>query len=119
VLLANLEPMAQVGMSHVLTEGGIDVVGSAGSEETEGVVALVLRLHPDAIVVGYDGRQALDLSDRVRAAAPGTKVILWARDESAMQVFDPGSAEPRQIRIDVPAALLGELSENKPTLRRE
>ena len=108
VLLANLEPMARLGMRRVLAEGGIEVVGD--EENAGGVVGQVGRLLPDAVVLGFDGKASLELSERVRTVAPETKVILWTRDESAMDVFDPGSAEPRRIHLGASNALLRELS---------
>jgi hypothetical protein len=36
-------------------------------------------------------------------------VILWARDETEMEVFDPGSSTPRRIRMGVSEALLVEV----------
>jgi DNA-binding NarL/FixJ family response regulator len=107
VLLANLEPMTGLGMRRVLAEGGIEVVEE---DDADGVVAQVRRVLPDAVVLGFDGQLSLDLSERVRNVVPETKVILWTRDETAMQVFDPGSDKPRRIQSGTPEALLGELS---------
>jgi hypothetical protein len=44
-------------------------------------------------------------------------VILWARDEMEMQVFDPGSSAPRLIHASVSDALLRELGTRQPTGR--
>ena len=52
-----------------------------------------------------DARQA-DL----RTASPETKVILWARDEDAMEVLDPGATTPRRFFTAVPEELRSELS---------
>jgi DNA-binding NarL/FixJ family response regulator len=103
-------------MKRVLAEGGIDVVEE---DEAGGIVAQVRRALPDAVVLGFDGEPSLELSERVRAIAPETKVILWARDETAMQVFDPGSAGPRQIQKGIPEALLVELRRDRSTPREE
>ena len=46
-------------------------------------------------------------------------MILWARDESEMQVFDPGNATPRRIQSTaVPDALLSELSADQADPRK-
>jgi DNA-binding NarL/FixJ family response regulator len=112
VLLGNLEPMVRLGMSRVLGDEGIDVVAEEGGPPD--VVAHVKRLHPDTVVLGMDGRTSRELGEEVRAAAPGTKVILWARDETEMQVFDPGSSSPRRIRTSVSGALKSEVGAGKP-----
>lgn len=112
VLLDNLQPMLRLGMSRVLEGEGVDVVAEEGSAPD--VVAHVKRLHPDAVVLGMDGGSSRELSDRVRAAAPDTKVILWARDETEMEVFDPGSSAPRRIRSAGSGALKREVGAGKP-----
>jgi DNA-binding NarL/FixJ family response regulator len=114
VLLGNLEPMVRLGMSRVL-EGEVDVVAEEGPDPD--VVAHVKRLHPDTVVLGMDGDPSRELGKRVRAAAPDTKVILWARDETEMEVFDPGSSAPRRIRSAGSGALRREVGAGKP--RRE
>jgi hypothetical protein len=112
VLLGNLEPMLQLGMSRVLGDEGVDVVAEEGSPPD--VVAHVKRLHPDTVVLGMDGGTSRELGEQVRAAAPDTKVILWARDETEMEVFDPGCSSPRRIRTSVSGALKSEVGAGKP-----
>jgi DNA-binding NarL/FixJ family response regulator len=107
VLLGNLEPLVRLGMSRVLGDDGVDVVEEEG--QPADVVAHVVRLHPDAVVLGVDGSGGRELGERVRAAAPDTKVILWTRDETEMEVFDPGSGSPRRIRTSVSGALRSEV----------
>jgi DNA-binding NarL/FixJ family response regulator len=108
--------MTRLGMRRVLAESGIDVVDE---DDAAGVVVHVGRLLPDAVVLGFDGEHSLELSERVRSVAPDAKVILWTHDESAIEVFDPGSSAPRLIQRDVPEALLGELSAGRSTPRGE
>ena len=108
VLLGNLEPMMQLGMSRVLADGGVEVFCEEG-ELSGGIVAEARRLRPDAVVLGRDAGPGRQLGEQVRAAAPNAKVILWARDETEMEVFDPGSSTPRRIRTAVSEALLAEL----------
>jgi DNA-binding NarL/FixJ family response regulator len=112
VLLGNLEPMVRLGMSRVLGDEGVDVVAEEGPPRE--VVAHVKRLHPDTVVLGMDGGLSRELGEQVRAAAPDTKVILWARDETEMEVFDPGSSSPRRIRTSVSGALKSEVGGGKP-----
>ena len=94
-------------MSRLLADGGVEVFGE--EEQAGRVVEEAKRLLPDAVVVGRDGESGRDLGEKVRAAAPNAKVILWARDETEMEVFDPGCSTPRRIRTGVSEALLTEL----------
>jgi hypothetical protein len=68
------------------------------------------RMRPDAVVLDLLDRSSRELGERVRTASPETKVILWARDEDAMEVLDPGSTTPRRIFTAVPEELRSELS---------
>ena len=111
-MLGNLEPLVQLGMSRALEDEGIEVVAEEGPPPD--VVAHVKRLHPDTVVLGMDGGTARELGEQVRAASPDTKVILWARDETEMEVFDPGSTAPRRIRTSVSGALRSEVGAGKP-----
>jgi DNA-binding NarL/FixJ family response regulator len=107
VLLGNLEPMVCMGMTAVLGEDGIDVIG----QESRPAALLLMagRLQPDAVVLDFGHVDSRELGDRVRRAAPDTTVILWARDEDAMEVFDPGSPTPRRFHSGLPEELRGEL----------
>lgn len=96
--------MALIGMSRLLAEDGIDVV----DEPRGGLVARAGDLSPDAVVLGLDDVSSHEIGSLVRAAAPGAKVILWSRDETEMEVYDPGSTAPR-ITTAEPDALLNEL----------
>jgi DNA-binding NarL/FixJ family response regulator len=106
-LLGNLGPVATLGMTRVLEDGGLEVVGEDGQPDL--LVEQARRLQPDAIVLGFEIDGASDLGERVRSAAPGAKLILWPRDESEMQVFDPGSSAPRRIPASASDALIREL----------
>ena len=68
------------------------------------------RLRPDAVVLDLLQRSSRELGDRVRTASPETKVILWARDEDAMEVLDRGAdqrhgasstAVPEELRSEL------------------
>jgi DNA-binding NarL/FixJ family response regulator len=108
VLLGNLEPMTRVGMRKWLADGGIDVV--AEEDEPSAIVAESRRLAPDAVVLPLEDGPGRMLGEQVRAAAREVTVILWARDETEMEVFEPGSMRPRRVATAVPDALLSELS---------
>ena len=107
--------MVRLGMSRVLADGGVEVVMDEGQPDT--LVAEARRLRPDAVVLALDGSTSGALREEVRAAAPRAKVILWARDETEMHVFDPGSSAPRLIHTAVSDALLSELSARQATER--
>jgi len=115
-LLGNLEPVARLGMMHVLADSGLEVIGEA--DRPEELVEEARRLQPDAIVLG-DGDGHAALRERMRAAAPAAKLIVWARDESEMHVFDPGSAVPRRVEAGVSDALLRELTAGAASGGRE
>jgi DNA-binding NarL/FixJ family response regulator len=108
VLLGNLEPMVRLGMMDVLQEDGVEVVG--GEERPQALVLMAGRLRPDAVVLDLLARSSRELCDRVREAAPEAKVILWARDEDAMEILDPGATTPRRYFTAVPEELRMELS---------
>jgi DNA-binding NarL/FixJ family response regulator len=108
VLLGNLEPMVRLGMIDVLSEDGVEVVGE--EERPQALVLMAGRLRPDAVVLDLHHGSSRELGDRVRTASPDTKVILWARDEDAMEVLDPGATTPRRFFAAVPEELRSELS---------
>ena len=112
ILLGDLEPMVQVGMERVLGEVGHDVFSREGGAGA--IVAEAERLLPDAVVLRLDGGVSRELRRRIRAVAPGAKVILWGRDEHEMEVLDPGSTAPRHIRTELTSALLSELRAGTP-----
>jgi CheY-like chemotaxis protein len=106
VLVANDDPLIRLGMRQVLSREGADVVEP--EDGGEAIAMQVARLSPDAIVLDLDA-SGTPLSFQIREAAPQAKLILWARDESEMAVFDPGSPRPRRVRTPVPEALLSEV----------
>ena len=108
VLLGNLEPIMALGLRRQLSEDGIEVVGE--EDRPQALVLMAGRLRPDAVVLDLLQGSSRELGDRVRTASPETKVILWARDEDAMEVLDPGSTTPRRFFAAVPEELRSELS---------
>ena len=107
MLLGNLEPMVSLGMTAVLGDDGIDVVGQ--EPRPAALLLMAGRLQPDAVVLDLGRADSHELGHRVRRAAPRTTVILWARDEDAMEVFDPGSTTPRRFHTELTEELRGEL----------
>jgi DNA-binding NarL/FixJ family response regulator len=107
VLLGALSPMVRVGMTRVLSEDAVEVFDDA--HDAAALVADAGFLKPDVVVLGRDGAWTQELCRRVRAAAPGAKVILWPPDEDEMEVLDPGEDAPRRVTAPMPNALLGEL----------
>ncbi|MGD9570325.1 MAG: hypothetical protein AB7V62_00390 [Thermoleophilia bacterium] len=105
VLLGDLAPMHRLGMRRLLAERGVEVTEQSGSAE---LVQAAAEVEPDAIVLPLDER-AFDDVARAQAAAPGAKLILWARDESEMHVYDAGRTVPRRVSAGTAGALLSEL----------
>jgi DNA-binding NarL/FixJ family response regulator len=108
VLLGNLEPLVRLGMIDVLAEDGLELLGE--EQRPAALVLMAGRLRPDVVVLDLLERSSRELTERVRMASPDTKVILWARDEDAMEVLDPGATTPRRIFDAVPEELRSELS---------
>ena len=98
-------------MSRLLLEHGAEVAEEPQSDE---VAARAAALVPDAIVLPLIDGGSPDAVRRAREAAPGAKLILWARDESEMRVYDAGHAGFR-FAAGTPDALLNELdNETRP-----
>jgi DNA-binding NarL/FixJ family response regulator len=108
VLLGNLEPIVRVGMIDVLTEDEVEVIGD--EERPQALVLMAGRLRPDAVVLDLLEASSRELGERVRAASPETTVILWARDEDALEVLDPGPIAPRRYYAGVLDELRSELA---------
>jgi hypothetical protein len=108
VLLGNLEPMVRLGMTAVLEEDGIDVIGE--EVRPAALVLMTGQLHPDAVVLDLGQATSRELGDRVRAASPDTTVVFWARDEDVMEVVGPGASEPRRVFTPAPEELCSALS---------
>ena len=113
VLLGNLEPIVLIGMSRVLGEAGADVIGH--EQHPAQIVTQAGRLRPDVVVIGRD-EGSHRLGHRVREASADTKVILWARDETVMEVLDPDAADFRVVEEALPEQLRSEMGDGS---RRE
>jgi DNA-binding NarL/FixJ family response regulator len=107
VLLGNLEPMVRLGMTMVLEEDGIEVIGA--EERPHALVLMAGRLRPDAVVLDLEQAESRELAGRVRLACPETTLIFWTLDEDVMEVVDPGASEPRRFFEAVPEELRSEL----------
>ncbi|HSI79024.1 MAG TPA: hypothetical protein VK919_00090 [Solirubrobacterales bacterium] len=89
----------------MLSDAGVEVLDKALPEER--LVAAAARLRPDAVVVGFAGSDLMLTGERVRAAAPGAKVIFCAPDE--IRVLDPGGTVLRHISAPVDDQLCTEV----------
>lgn len=107
VILGNLEPIMRLGLARALAEAGADVIAEERLQAR--IVAEAGRLKPDVVVLDLDAGVSRAMCEQVRAVAPDTKVILWARDESVMEVLDPESDIARLVPLGVPEDLRREL----------
>jgi DNA-binding NarL/FixJ family response regulator len=97
-----------VGLRTVLEEEGIAVVGQ--EREPRRIVSEVERLQPDVVVLDLNHDGARALGEQIQEAAPGVKVILWARDETVMEVLESVSRTSRLVALTVPEGLRSEFS---------
>ena len=111
VLLGNLEPIFRLGLRAVLTEAGIDVIGQ--EQQAQRIVTETTRLAPDAVVLDRDDELSRTLCARVRTASPRTTVILWARDETHVEVLSPGSRTARLVSQSALEDLRSELEASR------
>ena len=107
VLLGKLEPIVRLGMIDFLAAEGADVIGE--EERPQALLLVASRLRPDIVVLDLLERSSRELAGRLRSASPGSRVVLWARDEDAMEVFAPGATAPRRSFAGLPGELRGEL----------
>ena len=107
VLLGNLEPIMALGLRRQLSEDGIEVVGH--EDEAVRLLRAAEELRPDSVVLDLNQGGARALADQVRLASPRTKVVLWARDETVMEVLDPDAATTRLVAVTTPEGLRHEL----------
>jgi DNA-binding NarL/FixJ family response regulator len=117
VLLGNLEPILAVGLRRVLAEDGIDVIGQ--EETPSAIVTEARRLQPDVVLLNLDSLAGGGLGEQIQHVAPGAKVILWARDETVMEVLDPSCADARLVAIAAGGELRHELTSNPHRHREE
>ena len=79
------------GLRDKLSEQGIEVIG----DEDDGRQILIAaeRLRPDSVVLDLNDGDAHRSAGAIRRASPASKVVLWARDETVMEVLDPDRAD--------------------------
>ena len=97
-----------VGLRRVLAEDGIQVIGQEHSPSR--MVTEARRLQPDAVLLDLDNVGGRELGVRIQQVAPQAKVILWARDETVMEVLDPASDDTRLVALSALRGLKNELS---------
>jgi DNA-binding NarL/FixJ family response regulator len=110
-MLGDLAPIMAIGLRTVLEEDGVQVIGS--ERDPDRIIAQAEQTKPDVVVLDLDHDGARALGERIRQVAPGTKVILWARDETVMEVLESVSRTPRLVAITVPEGLRSELSNRR------
>jgi len=114
VLIGNLTPIMRLGLVAVLTEAGMDVI--AQEQRAHRIISEAARLLPDAVVLDRDDELSRTLCERVLRAAPQTKVVFWARDETFIEVLDPETGTSRVVNPstleDLRTELAGSGSEN-------
>jgi AmiR/NasT family two-component response regulator len=84
-------------MRQVLEEDGAGVIGHEC--ETELIERAVERQQPDVVVLDPNHEDVSALGERIQLAAPQITVILWARDETVMDVLEPVSRAPRRVAL--------------------
>ena len=108
VLLGNLGPIMRLGMNRVLSEQGCQVVGQ--EDRPSAIIGAAHRLRPDIVVLDLDQGSSRELARLVCGASPVTTVVLWAREEDLMEVFEPVSSASRHVSAPIVERLRGELS---------
>lgn len=115
VLIGNLAPITVIGLQTVLAEENVDVIGQQHSPDE--ILTEAQRLQPDIVLLDLDREGARSLGEQVQGVAPGAKVILWAQDETVMEVLDPAGDGPRLVVF--PGGLRSELTTSRPAGRVE
>lgn len=108
VLLGNLDPILLVGLQRVLDEDGVDVIGQA--QTATSIVSEAQRLQPDVVLLDLDRVAGKDIGPQIQHVAPRAKVILWASDETVMEILDPSSRDTRLVAIAASGELRNELT---------
>jgi hypothetical protein len=108
VLLAGLSPILQVGIERALVDGGATVLDGELADP-DALVRRAGESSPDAIVLGDGSSGSLELGARLRAAAPGTTLVLWRTDASVVAVLGPHSDSARVIPAPTAEELMNEL----------
>ena len=100
-----------IGLRTVLEEDGHLVIGQ--EREPRRILLEAERLRPDVVVLDLDHDGARALGEQIQQVAPRTKVILWARDETVMEVLESVSRTTRLVAVSVSEGLRSELSSSR------
>jgi hypothetical protein len=100
-------------MHRSLSDGGFEIVGQ--EDRDLAIAASAGSLAPDAVVMALEASGNRGLCERIRLAAPGAKIILWAADEKRMQVIEPGETKVREVPAGGLVALFQELPASQST----
>ena len=82
-------------------------------QQAQRIVTETTRLAPDAVVLDRDDELSRTLCARVQTASPRTTVILWARDETHVEVLSPGSRTARLVSQSALEDLRSELEASR------
>jgi hypothetical protein len=116
VLLGYLEPILLIGLQSVLADDGVEVVGQ--EQTATGIVTEARRLQPDVVLLDLDQVAGGELGRQIQDVAPQAKVILWARDETVMEILDPSSRH-RRLVATASGELHNELTSHRHPQRAE
>ena len=107
ILLGRHDSILAVGLRRVLADDGLEVAGQ--EDEPRRLVARATSEQPDVVVLDLNDIGARDVAEDVRSASPRSKVVLLARDETLMEVLDPGADSARVVVVAGPQTLRNEL----------
>ena len=111
VLLGSIDPIRALGLRRVLAEDGIEVVGQ--ENEPARIVSQAKGLQPDSVVLDLSDEYAHLVAQRIRRASSDIRIVLWSRDETVMEVMDPGTEELRLVAVELPEGLCSELTRSR------
>jgi DNA-binding NarL/FixJ family response regulator len=80
VVVAEVRLYREGLVNGLASRAGLTVLGAAG--DRDGAVALVAAVQPDVVILDMARGDGLDLSHRVREAAPAARILALAIDES-------------------------------------
>ena len=89
VLVVDDHPVVREGLRAMLnSDSGIEVVGEVGSGEE--AVEMAVQLEPDVVLtdIRMPGMSGIEVTQRIKAALPGTAVIVLTMYDSEMYVVE-------------------------------
>ncbi|HEX5631166.1 MAG TPA: response regulator transcription factor [Acidimicrobiia bacterium] len=88
VVVVDDAELFRTGLAAALARAGFTVAGEAS--DAEGAVSLCDRLQPDVVVLDIlmPGLSGLDVVEKIRAASPGSKVVMLSASESEEDLLE-------------------------------